>query len=234
MICRGAALFCEMGVGKTKIAIDTMEIMYYYGRIENALVIAPLSLLDVWRKEIELHAHNSVSWILTGNKKQKQEKLYCKKPSCLNWYIINVDAITVMEKEFSNKKIDVLIIDESTIIKNRAAQRTKKVISLFSNVSYKLIMSGNPIPKSPDEIFSQYALLDTGVFGSRYYEFREKYFNVDYFNKILDFKNKEEFDRRFHSISFRKTKQECLSLPPKIYLQEEIEMAEDQKKHTRK
>ena len=49
MICRGAALFCEMGVGKTKIAIDTMEIMYYYGRIENALVIAPLSLLDVWR-----------------------------------------------------------------------------------------------------------------------------------------------------------------------------------------
>lgn len=229
MISRGAALFCEMGVGKTKIVIDTMEIMYYYGKIENALIIAPLSLLDVWKRELEIHAQHSIGWTITGTKKQRQEKLMLKKSGCLNWYIINVDAIAMLEKELSYKKIDALVVDESTIIKNRTAQRTKKTIQLFSNIPYKVIMSGNPIPKSPDEIFAQYALIDAGIFGTRYYDFREKYFDVDYFNKILGFKDKDEFDKRLHAISFRKTKQECLSLPPKIYLQEEIEMESDQK-----
>jgi SNF2 family DNA or RNA helicase len=90
-------------------------------------------------------------------------------------------------------------------------------------------MSGNPIPKSPDEIFAQYRFLDAGIYGSYFYSFIDRYCEVDYFNKVTSLKNEQEFHSKLHSVSFRKTKQECLNLPPKIYEKEIIEMTPEQK-----
>jgi len=229
---KGIAFLAEMGVGKSYMAISTVEILYINKLINNVLVISPLSIIDTWQEQLEKFCSYSIWDSLVGNKSKRLESLdrtynYSKK--FLNWCIINIDGISVIQEELKKKKFDLVIIDESTSIKNRQAQRTKLVTELFSDTPYKIIMSGNPIPKSADEIFSQYKFLDAGVFGSYYYSFIDRYCEVDYFNKVTELKNEQEFHSKMHSIAFRKTKQECLSLPPKIYEKEFIEMTPEQK-----
>ena len=40
------ALFMEMGTGKSKVAIDTMGMLYEKGHIDAALIIAPKGVYD--------------------------------------------------------------------------------------------------------------------------------------------------------------------------------------------
>lgn len=231
MISKGCCLAMEMGVGKTLTVIAAAEILFCNSLINNVLVIAPLSIVDVWNQELNKHSSYSEWSILIGSKDKRVTILNNDgSKSKLQWSIINIDGLSVIESELSKKKFDMIVVDESTIIKNRNAHRTKLVIKLFQSFPYKIIMSGNPSPKSPDEIFSQYNFVEPGVFGSSYYSFREKYFLVDYFNKIIGYKNEKEFTEKFHSIAFRKTKQECLDLPPKVYQNVFVEMSKEQSK----
>lgn len=226
---KGAGLLMSMGTGKTKVCIDTAEILFRNKLIKNILVICPLSIVETWKTEINNHASDSNYNALIGSRLKRLEALNESFKTKLTWNIINIDGVAVIKEELQKKKYDMVIIDESTTIKNRTAKRTKLIIESFSNCKYKIIMSGNPIPKSPDEIYSQYRFLDAGVFGSNYYRFMEKYCNVDYFGKVTGLKNEEEFHRELHSIAFRKTKEECLSLPPKIFEKEFIQMSLEQK-----
>ena len=206
--------------------------MYVNGLIKNVLVICPLSIVNTWQEQLEKFSSYSVWDSLIGSKNKRLESLdktFEFSKHYLNWCIINVDGISVIKDELAKKKFDMVVVDESVIIKNRSALRTKLVTELFSDAPYKIIMSGNPIPKSADEIFSQYKFVDVGVYGSYYYSFLDKYCKVDYFNKVTELKNEQEFHAKMHSIAFRKTKKECLDLPPKIYEKELIEMTSEQK-----
>lgn len=230
-LSRGAALFAQMGVGKTKVLIDVAEILYLNRIIKNVLVIAPLSILGTWNDELKKHSSRS-SWIeLVGTKKQRIKNLsfmQYMKDGYLHWGLINADGVGVIKGELNSSFFDLIIIDESTIIKNRTTQRSKIVIELFQGAKYKVIASGNPIPKSADEIFSQYEFVEPAIFGDSYYKFVERYFELDYFNKIVDLKNADEFYQKFHSIAFVKKKQDCLDLPPKIYERIFVDMSPEQ------
>jgi SNF2 family DNA or RNA helicase len=232
-LSKGAALFAEMGVGKTKILIDVAELLFLHKAIKTVLVIAPLSILGTWNDELKKHSMRS-SWIeLIGNKRQRLKSLEFvnyMRDEYLHWAIINADGIAVIKDALVIHKFDLVIIDESTIIKNRTTQRSKMIIELFQGAKYKVIASGNPIPKGADEIFSQYNFVEPAIFGDRYYSFTERYFEVDYFNKIVSMKNADEFYEKFHSIAFVKKKQDCLDLPPKIYERRFIDMSPEQER----
>jgi SNF2 family DNA or RNA helicase len=93
-----------------------------------------------------------------------------------------------------------------------------------------VILSGNPVPKSPAEIFSQFKFIEPGVFGSNYTKFSDYFFDQDYFKKVTGFKSGKELEytEKFHSISLRKTKSECLSLPKKVYMKEWVDLTGEQ------
>ena len=50
------AYFMEMGIGKTKVLIDNMEMLYDKGKIDGALIIAPKGVTGTWYTQ-ELPAH---------------------------------------------------------------------------------------------------------------------------------------------------------------------------------
>ena len=234
MISQGCSLFMEMGTGKTLTVINLAEMMFSIGKIRSAIVICPLSIIGTWNDELENYSSRSNWSLLVGDKRKRLEELESlryMRDSFLKIAIINYDGISTIKEQLLKYKFDMVILDESVAIKNRAAQRTKLIIELFSKTSYKIIMSGNPIPKSPVDIFSQYKFLESGVFGINYYQFADKYFNVDYFNKIIGFKDEQlnsDFLERLHCIAFRKTKKECLDLPPKIYERIIVNMSPEQ------
>ena len=253
LLPRGFALFMEMGTRKTSTSINIVDTLYVNGYIKTCMVIVDLSIVDTWVNPDptagELARHSSVrhlTFTATGNKKTKEAAINSFNTfpfKGMKWLVFNPETIgrikTVGKKKvfdytegLEEAKPDFLIIDESTIIKNHAANRSKLIERLLYQTPYKIIMSGNAIPKGGHEVFGQYNVTDKGIYGDNFYKFRDKFFTIDFFNnvdKVIPEK-KEEFETLFHSGCFVARKKDCLDLPPKTYEHRTYEMGKEQAK----
>ena len=70
----------------------------------------------------------------------------------------------------------MMVVDESTTIKNPKAARTKSIIKIGMLARYKRILTGEPVTRSPLDLYTQFNFLnDAGLGFSSYYTFRNRY-----------------------------------------------------------
>ena len=169
------ALFMDMGTGKSKVAIDTIGYLYSQQKINAALVIAPKGVYDNWVKgEIPTHLWDAVPrsvvrWMPSTSKKYQEElRELIKEPFAgMKIFVMNVEAFSTARGTkagalfLQNNPNNIVIIDESTTIKNRKATRTKNVMMLAKDAKYKRILTGSPVTKSPMDLFSQCSFLSS-------------------------------------------------------------------------
>lgn len=80
MASSGAALLMEMGTGKTITSIAVAGALYQTGKIHRILVVAPLSILGVWREEFEKFADFDYSLaVLEGSAAKKIDTVVVNK-----------------------------------------------------------------------------------------------------------------------------------------------------------
>ena len=87
---------------------------------------------------------------------------------------------------------------------------------LGDKAKYKLLLTGTLITNKEIDVFSQYRFLNSNIFGTSFYVFRNRYFDMcGYGNHIPVFKKQmmNDFLQKMHSIAYRVTKAECLDLP---------------------
>ena len=106
-------------------------------------------------------------WNPAPNKKQKKDLVELFEPCYeLKILIVNVEAfstkkgVTFVEK-FILSSNALIAVDESTTIKNPKAQRTKNLVKLAVNTKYRRILTGFPVTRSPLDLYSQCAFLNT-------------------------------------------------------------------------
>ena len=163
------ALFMEMGTGKSKVAIDNIAVLFEAGKINAAMIVAPKGVYDNWAKgEIETHFPDRIekkvmSW-RTGKSKRYDTNLVdfiTEKFEGVKIFVINVEAFSSQRGLDAAKAFlfqnpqNMMIVDESTTIKNRKALRTKNLVALRERALYRRILTGSPITKSPMDLFSQ-------------------------------------------------------------------------------
>jgi SNF2 family DNA or RNA helicase len=246
------ALFMEMGTGKTKVVIDTMGILYEEEKINAALVIAPKGVYDNWvRKEIPVHlpkriARNIVRWQpnITQKFQDELEPFVLDPFDGIKLFVMNVEAFSTgkglqIAKVFLKKNPkNMVIVDESTTIKNRKASRTKNIIALQQLSEYRRILTGSPITKSPMDLFSQCEFLTPKCLGfNSYYAFQGRYANVQQramghrsFNQIVGYRKLDELNVKLDKFSNRILKEDCLDLPPKLYIRRDVPLTAEQAK----
>jgi len=244
------ALFMEMGTGKTKVAIDSLAYLYDSGRINSALVVAPKGVYMNWvLKEIPTHLPDHVRYVIASwhaaPKKAEQEALdhVMSQSDDLRILVMNVEAFST---DRGTKFADLfmvcggrvaMVVDESTTIKNPGAQRTKNVIKIGMKAKYKRILTGEPVTRSPLDLYSQCQFLNPHLLGfSSYYTFRNRYaIMVDIkagnrsFKKIVGFRQLNELTGLLQQFSYRIKKADCLDLPDKIYQYRYVELSKEQK-----
>ncbi len=247
---REYGLFMEMGVGKTKVIIDTAAMLYDAGKIQSLLIIAPKGVYRNWSdKEIPEHmpAHldtRMAVWTsrLTVAKKAEINNLFQPNDD-LNILIMNIDAVITKK---GNKVLTtfltcwstLMVIDESTLIKSNSAKRTKATIKLAKMAAYRRILTGSPVTKSPLDVYSQCEFLNPNLLGfSSYYSFRNKFAvlqDMDYggrnVKQVVGYKNTGELKEILSEFTYRVTKDECLDLPEKIFAKRGFELQKEQKK----
>ena len=244
------AYFMEMGTGKTKVLIDNVAMLYDKGKIDGALIIAPKGVVKTWyEQELPTHLPDhienvSVLWQpnITKTQQEKLDSLF-EIDTALHILIMNVEALSTEKgvkfaTKFINSHKTMMAIDESTTIKTPTARRTKNIIKIGLDAKYKRIMTGSPITKNPLDLYTQCEFLDPWLLDfASYYAFRNRYAEMKTMHirgrsiQVVDkFQNLGELSDIVKEFSYRVLKEDCLDLPPKVFIKRHITLTADQKK----
>tara|TARA_R100000234_G_scaffold6865_1_gene4566 strand:+ start:7793 stop:9247 length:1455 start_codon:yes stop_codon:yes gene_type:complete len=244
------ALFMEMGTGKSKVIIDTFSWLYDHNKIDCVLIVAPKGNYMNWfNNEIPTHMPDRIKFIMANwnAAAKKKERLALEKVSLpsddLRILVMNVEAFSTSKGfKFAKRFVDysrcMIIIDESTTIKNPGAIRTKNILKTAINAKYKRILTGEPVTRSPLDLYTQCQFLNPHLLGfSSYYSFRNRYaimINMSKGNRsfkhIVGFQRLDELSESVKHFSYRCKKQDCLDLPEKIYQYRFIDITPEQKR----
>jgi len=249
------ALFLDMGTGKTKIILDEFqEECAKADGLRDLLIIAPAGSYSNWEGEIDEHLDPTLrdqvrvaKWKSGQARSIKAVKWLVESVQGPRILIVNVEALStvIAAKEAVIKFLQpgraMAAIDESTSIKSRTARRTTFILRYVATMAKrKRILSGLPSPNSPLDLFSQFQFLDPMILGGSYSLFRSQYAELQrrpfgpggrMIDIVVGYKNVDHLFNRIKPFSFRKTKDECLDLPPKVYMPPRIvEMTPEQRR----
>ena len=242
-LSKNYAYFMEMGTGKTKVIIDNVAYLYQHKEIKEVIVIAPNSVYRNWVQEISDHSPiTPYIWCWKVNK--EKELIRAGRSNELIYILMNVEALShksgqlwLHQRLNLTGNVSMMVIDESTTIKSPTALRTKAICKLSTAVKYRRILTGSPVTKSPLDLYTQCAFLSKELLGfESYYTFRARYAVMQQIElggrQILMpkyYTNLDELEMKLKTFSFRVTKDQCLDLPPKVYMQRDVHLTPEQK-----
>ena len=228
---RNFAIFAEQGTGKSRMMIDLLQYLrprfLQLGQV--GLVVAPLSVTENWKIESKKFGRDLDVVVLTGSSTQKEGQVKTALPGQI--LVVNYESAWRIENALAELKIGALICDESQRLKTRSTQQAKALVHLGKNAERKYILTGTPMPNGPLELFNQIRFLDSNIFGSSFYGFRDRYAVMGGYKNyiVVGWKNMDELSNKLQGISYRVKKSECLDLPAKLYKEYRLDMSDEQR-----
>ncbi len=140
-----------------------------------------------------------------------------------------------------------LVADEAHLLKNPRAQRTKAVLGW--EPARAIYQTGTPVQNSPTDIFPCAHACEPGLMGTSIHDFKRRFVIIRHvkarvqkpknkgekpkvirpaFDLEVGYRDMEDLRRRLAGISLRRTKDDCLDLPPKLRARRVCEMTPDQ------
>ena len=253
------ALFMDQGTGKTKITIDTFDLLRKKGRsVDLMVVVAPNGVQRNWvNKELPIHGSGPVYAThvyrgMTTKAEAKEIKHFYRRveEGIPGVFAINIEALRPVGKKSRSRAWDLvkdlmeefhalMVVDESTIIKNPKAKQTEAVLDLSSSARFRRILSGTPLAQSPLDAWSQMTFLNekfwphgswTAFKADFAIESLERTAGNKRYFKVQGYRNLDKLQSLISRASVRITKEECLDLPPKTYMIREVDLTGAQKK----
>lgn len=217
-----AALYTDMGTGKTKIMIDLIQSRGF----KRVLVVAPNKACEVWEEQIRIHGVDGKFLVLRLNN-LSSVKVIEKLNSLPKWrqgsansetlvFILNYEKVwrKGIDKIFLSKKLglDCVICDESHRIKTPRSKCSMYLARLGKAVNHRYLVTGTPLAENPTDVFAQYKFLDPTIFGTNLGNFRDEYEVLDPVmtarigHRILDkehpYKNLDQLHDKMFSCAF--------------------------------
>lgn len=195
-----------------------------------------------WLEQIKQHtdmdakvigfALNKKGNIRGGSSKDKIDDL----KRGFNEYILitNIETLrnpsinSILKKMCDSGEIGMIAYDEAHKCKNQGAKQSKALLKL--NAKYMIAMTGTPLINTPLDLYMPMKWL--GYENGNYTAFKNYHCIYGGFGgfSVIGYKNLNELQERFDSISIRRLKKNVLNLPPKIYINEYVEMGSEQTK----
>ena len=203
---RVGALYMEMGTGKTRTALEMIDRRMKAGKIGKALWLCPCSVRQNLKDDIVKHSGSALSHIAIYGIESLSS---------------SVRLYEALVKFVSSGNV-MLIVDESNLVKNFAAVRTRRVIDLASRCRYRLILNGTPISRNEADLFAQWYILDWRILGYQsFWSFAANHLEYDpeIPGKIRRTLNTDYLVEKIAPYSYQVSRSDCFSLPGKNYVQ---------------
>ena len=175
------------------------------------LIVVQKSKIDDWMDHIKEY-HESYNVYNLTNKKQLENFI---NDNSYKVGIINYDSVWRKEELLKLKDFS-LILDESSLIQNESAKRTKFIMKL--DATNIVLLSGTPVSGHLENLYSQAKLLGWNItkteFWDRYIRTRDIPGNGFPIKIVIGYKNVDELKDKLreHGAIFMKT-EEVLDLP---------------------
>lgn len=219
---RWTMLAMDMGTGKSKTTIDLAA----NSDARKILVLAPKSVLAVWRREFARHwpaAAGEIEVLIldkgTVAKNAQRVATFLSLPSTRRRIVvINYESAwrNPMGPLLESIGFDLVVSDESHRIKAPGGKASWHMKRLGANCGRRLCLTGTPMGHSPLDLYGQFRFLDPRVFGTSFVRFRARYaiMHQTFRSKVLAWQNLSELKAIFHSHSYVCSADDVLDLPP--------------------
>ena len=220
------ALFMDMGLGKSAVALTAIDDLIGALEVGKVLVIAPKSVaLNTWSGECEKwdHLRHLRISVVMGTPAQRRKALGADA----DIYVTNRDNVVWLVGEYVNTRtgrqlrewdFDTVVLDESSSFKNWQAKRYRALARVRPFIRRIIELTGTPAPNGLMDLWAQVRLLDGGERLGRFItQYREKYFHPGAHNGSVVYEYlpnkgaKETIARKISDI--------CLSMQASDYLE---------------
>ena len=148
----------DMGLGKTLQVIVALRVMFARGAIDSAIIIAPTSILDQWRRELHKWAPELRAIIIRGPATDRSWQWTAPvHVTIISYDTLRSDAGGGAHSPPLRKTWDVVVADEAQRIKNRNAT-SSAVKGLKRRRSWAV--TGTPLENSEEELASIVEFVD--------------------------------------------------------------------------
>lgn len=220
-----SAFYYDMGLGKTFIGSERMRL---YGERVNVVVCQKSKIKD-WCEHFKEHYTDYAVFDLT-NKKDMRAFMVYPIYKCIG--IINYE-LAYRREELRQLKDFTMMLDESSMIKNETAKRTKFILSL--KPSHTILLSGTPTDGKYEFLYSQLRLLGWKItktaYYNRYIKTELRSYGGPTFRVVTGYKNVSELKAKLkeYGAVFAKA-EEVIKLPEKKFIKEYSTVSSDYKK----
>ncbi|MBI1812887.1 DEAD/DEAH box helicase [Candidatus Peregrinibacteria bacterium] len=196
----------DMGLGKTVQAIAAAELMSRHFGVGRVLVVCPTSLKYQWQREIETFTDRTVQVIEGDWSRRKQQ---WKNDAFFTIVSYNV---AIHDRDVINETApDLLLLDESQKVKNRATVTARTIKSLRS--PYGILLTGTPIENRLEELHSLVEFIDPYRLGP-VFRFLHTYQMTDEAGKVIGYRDLHRIKEHLASVLLRRTKKQVLQQLP--------------------
>lgn len=240
-LVRRCAIYAGTGTGKTACALHAFRYKYLKNQVKKCLVIVPNSLKYKWAvgRGNEIDKHTDLNGMVLDGAKQERDNtigLFTKNKdmqfliTSYNFWsgtkegTLNDDGTCKIsnrnDAQFEailNSGIDMVICDESHRLKNPEANVTKNIKKWLKDIPNNLLITGTPLPNQLVDIYTQYFIMDSSVYGESYHGFFNRYFLPE--AKYPTFKNQlveKDFDNKMKSKALVFKTEDCIDLPKTV------------------
>lgn len=232
---RGAVLADDMGLGKTFQLLSFMAwVVEINPTVDPMLVVAPVSLLENWREEVDKFLLPGALPVLTAygdslkplrvpreavdfRLRTEDGLVRFLKPKWVGTakvVLTTYETLRDLEFSFAAERWSVMVCDEAQRIKNPVAMVTRAAKK--QNVGFKIACTGTPVENTLTDLWCLFDFIQPGLLGALN-DFGQRY------RKPIEAKNDEELARveelrvRISPQLLRRTKAEVAKdLPQKI------------------
>ena len=175
-----AAMFLDMGLGKTVITLTVLRYLLFTGTIRRVIVVAPLRVAqNVWPAEIDKWDHLQALRYSVVVGTEIERKAALRAPADI--YIINRENVQwLIEKSGLPFDFDTVIIDELSSFKSHQAKRFKSLLKVRPNIKRIVGLTGTPATNGLMDLWAEFRVLDMGQRLGKYIGwYRENFFLPD-------------------------------------------------------
>lgn len=221
---RVMALYMEMGTGKTRTMLEIIQQKINKGKVDAVLWLCPCSVIHNLKEEIRYQCGEIPAYIKVTGIQSVQGS----------------DRIYMQLLEYASSRRVFLVVDESNLVKNFFAKRTKRIIEISRKCPYRAILNGTPVSKNEADMFAQWYILDERILGYKsYYSFAANHIEfrtirlpdgreiqTDEISRVL---NVDYLTEKIAPYSYQILKKDInITLPEKIYKNRHFYLTEQQ------
>lgn len=224
----------DMGSGKTISTLWAYDFLKQKGRVNRAMIVAPLSTLErAWGDEVFKHFPH-LNYAVVHGSREKRLKLLRDKSYDL--YIINHDGMKIVAEEMAERDdIDLVVIDELAVLRNAQTDLWKAANVICNKQRPGIVrrvwgLTGTPTPNAPTDAYAQVKLVTPEKIHFGFGRFKDKVMMQISQYVWIPRPDAQEIVAEYMHPSVRFALEDCVDLPELIHVERDAALNSEQTK----